>query len=703
MNYKASKDAPQPALQTFSVGEWQVFPDRHELVCGATRVRVQPRLIALLRRLAVAAGQTVARETLLDEVWTRRMVNDEVLSRAIADLRLALGDDARQPRYLVTVPKLGYRLIAPVSFALPALMGATDASTVDAIAPALGSHAGWRWPHYTAGVLLLLVFAALWAWRAPARYGVDAARLALAQPLTSDPGWEQEPRVSASGEQIAWVVRERPEAHSVMRVRSRDGQQLRDLGGGDHDDRCPLFAPDEASVYFQRYTSGRCMLMRQSLKGDAATALTACAAAIHSCPSLTADGSSILLSAPPLDVQHAAGLQRWRLQDGSTTQLTNPTRAQGDDFDPLDMRGRIYFARGQSSEAELHELDGNTERRIPIDRSMVYGLTAHGDGRLLLASDLLGFRALIALDPASGEAELLGARGARYPQRNGRGDLVYELAHYDANLWLQQSGSTQGRRLTQSNRYDGYPRLAPDAHLLVYQSNRDGLEALYLLDLGNNQERKLSLSGAERWAHPAWSADGTTLLLTRYANAGTEIWRYGLANDLAQRMTALPLGAHDAQYDLDGRQIWYLLNDAGQTRLHRYSPDPGAATFVLPGSVFHYQIDPQGLFLLRSPDTSLQRCAWPMGDRCVDLQLRPAAAQERNWAVADGAVYWVADDASGTLRLQRLSLLDRQIETLPWAPPSTLSRALDVSRDGQTVVIARTDSLDIDLMWLQAP
>ena len=67
-----------------------------------------------LLRLAADAGSAVNRETLLNEVWPRRMVNDEVLSRAIAELRTALGDDPKHPRYIETLPKIGYRLIASV-------------------------------------------------------------------------------------------------------------------------------------------------------------------------------------------------------------------------------------------------------------------------------------------------------------------------------------------------------------------------------------------------------------------------------------------------------------------------------------------------------------------------------------------------------------------------------------------------------------
>src|SRR6185312_3337261 len=50
-----------------------------------------------------------------EEVWPRRMVSDEVLSRTIAELRTVLGDDPRHPTYIETIPTVGYRLVAEVA------------------------------------------------------------------------------------------------------------------------------------------------------------------------------------------------------------------------------------------------------------------------------------------------------------------------------------------------------------------------------------------------------------------------------------------------------------------------------------------------------------------------------------------------------------------------------------------------------------
>ena len=69
--------------------------------------------------LAAHAGQVVPKEDLMRTVWPDTFVGDDVLTRAISELRRVLGDAVRNPRFIQTIPKSGYRLIAPVSFMSP--------------------------------------------------------------------------------------------------------------------------------------------------------------------------------------------------------------------------------------------------------------------------------------------------------------------------------------------------------------------------------------------------------------------------------------------------------------------------------------------------------------------------------------------------------------------------------------------------------
>ena len=69
----------------------------------------------LLVCLAERAGEVVSIDDLLDQVWSGVVVTPDSVYQAVASLRRLLRDDAKQPEYIATVPRLGYRMVAPVS------------------------------------------------------------------------------------------------------------------------------------------------------------------------------------------------------------------------------------------------------------------------------------------------------------------------------------------------------------------------------------------------------------------------------------------------------------------------------------------------------------------------------------------------------------------------------------------------------------
>ena len=77
-------------------------------------LHLEPKVMNVLVCLAELAGDVVTHDQFIARVWRGRIVSDEVLSRCISLLRTRLGDDPREPRYIQTVPKIGYRLLTPV-------------------------------------------------------------------------------------------------------------------------------------------------------------------------------------------------------------------------------------------------------------------------------------------------------------------------------------------------------------------------------------------------------------------------------------------------------------------------------------------------------------------------------------------------------------------------------------------------------------
>ncbi len=98
----------------FRVGDVLVEPEANSISGRDGSTHLEPLLMDLLVYLARRPGRVVRREEIFDGVWKQHYVARSALTRAMALLRRALGDEAQAPRFIETIPKRGYRLIASV-------------------------------------------------------------------------------------------------------------------------------------------------------------------------------------------------------------------------------------------------------------------------------------------------------------------------------------------------------------------------------------------------------------------------------------------------------------------------------------------------------------------------------------------------------------------------------------------------------------
>jgi len=159
------------------LGDWLVDPSRDVLSRGGEPTKIEPKAMEVLLFLARRPGVVVTQRELEAAIWRDVIVTPQSLYQVIAQLRRVLGDDARRPRYIETVPRRGYRLVAAVQWAdagsLQPLPTATPATAPPvpppapaASPPAAGDpvpgvrgKAGRRTPAWRmgAGIALLLV------------------------------------------------------------------------------------------------------------------------------------------------------------------------------------------------------------------------------------------------------------------------------------------------------------------------------------------------------------------------------------------------------------------------------------------------------------------------------------------------------------------------------------------------------------------
>ena len=109
-----------PTDQRVSFGRFVFAPGSGELRRDAREIRLTPKAAAVLAALVARSGTLLTKDELFAAVWPGVAVSDAALTSCVQELRDALGDDARRPRYIETLHRRGYRFIAPVPPSAPA-------------------------------------------------------------------------------------------------------------------------------------------------------------------------------------------------------------------------------------------------------------------------------------------------------------------------------------------------------------------------------------------------------------------------------------------------------------------------------------------------------------------------------------------------------------------------------------------------------
>jgi len=151
-----------PAAQSLRIGDWIIHPSGQMVRNGET-VRVEARTLRLLLCLAARPGEVVSIDELLDAAWAGVVVTPDSVYQAVATLRRILGDDAKQPRYIATAQRLGYRLVAPVSRVTETPLAAPDPPASDTPRPDPAARGRALRPLPAVAALCGLLGAGLWA------------------------------------------------------------------------------------------------------------------------------------------------------------------------------------------------------------------------------------------------------------------------------------------------------------------------------------------------------------------------------------------------------------------------------------------------------------------------------------------------------------------------------------------------------------
>lgn len=694
---------PTRPVPDYHFHDWRYVPDTRRLSGPTGEVRLKPLSDRLLRQLLDAPGVVLGRDHLLGTVWTRREVNDEVLSRAIAELRAVLGDDAREPRYVETLPKGGYRWIAPVQRIV--------ARQVDPPVPMPVADTPHGDRHQRLAVIataaVALIAIGLIATSASTRRSGDdhatrehlAAHLLAARPIAADPRLEFDPRFDASGR----VVHVRADAGTVgselVLVDPASGAQ-RVLWLDTAALRKPAPSPDGAEIAVLRHVEGRCEVWCVALVDLHRTRLGDCAAGTGGGLEWVDSGDRLVFTAPAIDAAHAPGLVLLDRRDGTRHALTTPDVTEGAHVDPrVSADGRyIAYASKHGGEGQLWLADwpGLQARRPLLER--LEPMSGHAfepaGSTLWVAGDLTRYRALHRLRDG-GPPELIGGRGAVSVDHAADGAVVWAEAAYDADIRIGRPGDPAWTVIARSNRFESQPEFSPDARRLALVSNRSGSESIIVADRAGGHERALALDARFRWVRPTWSARDDALIVTAYEDTATRLYRYRLDGDRPQWIGEAGDDAFHGT-ELVDRLVFLRGHGSDRSTLMQHRDGAGAAEDLGLGRVSAYRASARWLAWTTSSDQVLRVAPWP-GLAPVREIPRVDAGLGEALALAGDTLAYVDQGRLWMLALPDGAPRDPGVDRVPDGNGPNL--AMSAAGDVAVVTMA---SANIDLMFAPA-
>jgi len=699
MNQDAEGTASERAVE-YRFGPFRVDLPALQVWRGDNPVGLTPKAFDTLLVLIRNRHRLVRKDELISAVWTNVAVSEDSLSQVVAVVRRALGDDPHQPEFIATVPRRGYRFIAPVTeitadqpaSAAPEppapVVSAAEPPQEQPTEAEQPASRTWAWRREWVAIAAALVTIA--AFTIGTNFGRPLAKAQSAELLRfnieAPPGWRllSGGALSPDSHQLAFVAQDAHSGATRLWVRNLQSGEVRAIDGTDGGTR-PFWSPDARTIGF--FAGGR--LKRVGLSGGPVQTLA-------STSGLTVSGGSWSADDIILFSSFRSGVSAVPASGGevtAVTQLDVSTRETAHRWPQFVSNGRDFLYSIYSEDPErtgtyIGRVGSSDKVRLVAEPGAVYspaGYLLYVRDRVLMAQpvDLAARR--VAGGPSmvageafaprptsgaviSGSADLL-TFGGRDPEtrlgwfsRSGEplGEIKSppmlknpSLSHDErlvvgsvgADVWVLDLERGTATRTVSGNT----PLLSPDGTQIAFTSGRThGVWDMYIHSIAGRREPQLFLSSAEDKLVNDWSRDGRYIIFSRTSEATKmDLWLAPTADGAAQApLLATPFNEFQAQVSPDGRWMAYASDESGTWEVYVQSfPTGGGKRAISAGGGSEPQWRPDGreLFYL-TPDGMLM---------AVDVQPSGAAFQ----ASRPQALFRTSIPLSGEMNTRRNHLV----------------------------------------------
>jgi eukaryotic-like serine/threonine-protein kinase len=591
---------------------------------GDDVVPLAPKAFDTLLLLVQHRDRLLLKDELLHSLWSDSYVSEDSLTQNITALRRALGDDASNARYIATVPRRGYRFVAPVIErsttdpvaappAAPAPTPPAAAAVVEAPPHAAVPAGASRRLLWAALVVLfgIAIGATIVALRGTTS-GNDSGMPPLRLTVDTPPGTRLLTAIVApDGNQLALVAEDLQSRTARLWVRARDAgiaQPLTGTEGASH----PFWSPDGAHIaFFAGSTLKRVALASGSVQSIAPTVgLTTSGGTWSTSGSiLFANFRSGIFSVPAsggavtavttLDGEAGEDAHRWpsALPDGKhflysvissspaksgtyvgTIGSTDATRVLPDVGAMYAPQGYLLFVRERVLMAQA--FDQSTLRLTGDPVALATDVVERGVNSTAAisssANDLLTFSTHAR--PGAGKrmrlvwmnragvvtGEIKALTSLTNPSLSPDGRQV--LAGSGADVWLIDLDREVPTRVVAGNT----PLLSPDGRTIAFTSSRDGgVSNIFVRPVAGGVDTLLVRSGEHKIVND-WSRDGQYLIYaTTNARTGLDLWMQPLVGDQpAAPIVATPANEFQAQLSPDGRWLAWASDESGMWEVY---------------------------------------------------------------------------------------------------------------------------------------